>query len=100
MNRWLLVAGLCGGCSLAWHDAHRRSPPLSRSDCPSRIRGVLDTVGAASFAFVTAYAYSHRNDEDSAANIFVLPLAIGAVAYTASAIYGFVEPGVCERSFR
>ncbi|MGE5181207.1 MAG: hypothetical protein ACM31C_04055 [Acidobacteriota bacterium] len=90
---------LCAGCSFAWHDSHVRSPPLSIADCPSRIRGVLDTVGTAGLAFVDAEAYLHRNDADSAAMIWVLPLAMATVAYASSAVYGYVKPGQCERSF-
>jgi hypothetical protein len=93
---WLLV-GLCQGCSFAWHDTHRRASPISESHCPSYAGAVLDTIGAGAFAFVASEAYLHRNDTDSAAGIFVMPLAGAAIAYAISADYGFVEAGRCDR---
>jgi|ERR1041385_7909230 len=97
MLRALLTVGLCA-CSFAWHDAHRNWPPMTERDCPSYIRAVIDTVGAAGLGFIAADAFTHRNDADSAANIFVFPFAAGALAFAASAIYGYVMPGKCERS--
>ena len=98
MLRWLTVVGLCHGCALAWHDSHRSAPPISSSECPSRTRALIDTVGAVGLGAMTGEAYVHRNDADSAAFIWVAPLAIGVAAFTASAVYGFIEPGVCERT--
>ena len=96
MRRLLVVVAL-SGCSFAWHDAHRHAPPTSTSECPNRARAVADTVAAASVAALAGAAYIHRNDEDSAAEIWVVPFTMIAVALASSAVYGFVEPGRCER---
>jgi hypothetical protein len=97
MVRVLLVVGFCHGCSFAWHDAHVHTPSTSESDCPSYARPALDVVGAGALTVLAGEAYVHRNDADSAAEIWVVPLALAAIAYATSAAYGFVEPGRCDR---
>ena len=72
-TKLFVILALSHGCSFAWHDAHVHSPPMTKSDCPSVIRGVLDTIGAGGFAFVAGEAFVHRNDDDSAANLWVVP---------------------------
>ena len=95
----MLVVGLAHGCSFAWHDVHVHTPPTSKADCPGRVSPVLDTVGAGAFAALAGYAAIHRDDADSAAEIFIVPFALAALAYGASAAYGFTVPGRCERGF-
>ncbi|HTR55260.1 MAG TPA: hypothetical protein VMJ10_31475 [Kofleriaceae bacterium] len=94
----LSVILLSQGCSLAWHDAHVHAPATSKSECPSVVRAVLDTVGAGAFAFLAGDGFVHRNDTDSAPEFWVLPFA-AALAYAGSAAYGYVMPGRCERTF-
>jgi hypothetical protein len=96
----LLLIGLSQGCSFAWHDAHIHHPVTSKSECPGYVAPVLDVVGGGILTFLATAAYVHRNDADSAAEIWVEPLALTAAAYTASAIYGVIEPGRCEREQR
>jgi hypothetical protein len=98
MRRVVLAVVLSHGCSIAWHDAHRHSPPVSTYDCPSYIRSALDSVAAGGFAVMAGGAYVHRDDADSAAFIWLVPAAVTALVFAGSATYGFIEPGRCRRA--
>jgi hypothetical protein len=95
---WLAALVLVTGCSLLVHSPHA-PPPASRADCPSRVFPVLDTVGALGMAVLTGEAYAHRDDKGSNTVVLVVPLAVFGAAAAASAVYGYVIPGRCERSF-
>jgi hypothetical protein len=71
-------------------------PPKTAADCPSYVPAVIDTVGAAGIGALAVDAYMHRNDADSAADLFMVPIAVGAVLFAAAAVHGYLAPGRCE----
>jgi hypothetical protein len=99
----VLLALASPGCSYIRHDLGARSHALASArataptppDCPGYAWPVLDTIGAGGFGFFAGEAYAHRNDADSAAGIFVIPIALVSAIYVTSAIYGYIVPGRC-----